>query len=104
MIAFWKRIKGLFGNHVSMKGSGNVALQNINGSTVNVSVTIYNHFHRLEGWLNCYNILGPFITAPALEEIINLLRDDSQRAIKMVALSGLGKTRIVYEAFKNNLP
>ena len=104
MRAFRNWIKGLCGNHASLKGRGNVVVQGINDSTVNVNVTFYNHFRKLEGWLNCYNIPGPFITAPALEEIINLLRDDSQRAIKMVALSGLGKTRIVYEAFKNNLP
>ncbi len=104
MGAFWNSIKGLFGNHISTAGKGNVVMQDINNSTVNVNVSIHNYFLRLEDWLNRYNTKSPFITAPVLEDIISHLRDDSRSAIKMVALSGLGKTRIVYEAFKDHLP
>ena len=104
MGTFWNRIKGLFGNNISADGRDIVAMQNISNSTVNVSITIHNYFLKLEDWLNRYNAKSPFITAPILEDNINHLRDDSQRAIKMVALSGLGKTRIVYEAFKDHIP
>lgn len=104
MSTFWNRITGLFGVHASVKGMDNVVMQDINNSTVNVNVSVHNYFLKLEDWLNRYNTNSPFITAPVLEDVINHLRDDGQRAIKMVALSGLGKTRIVYEAFKDHLP
>lgn len=104
MGTLWNRIKGLFGNHITADGSGIVAMQDISNSTLNVNVTIHSYFLKLEDWLNRYNAKGPFITAPVLEGNIKHLQDDSLRAIKMVALSGLGKTRIVYEAFKDHNP
>lgn len=104
MSELWERIKGLFGNHITADGSGIVAMQDIRNSTVNVNVSIHNYFHKLKDWLNLYNAKGPFIASPVLEESIKHLQDDSLMAIKMVALSGLGKTRIVYEAFKDHLP
>lgn len=44
----------------------------------------------------------PFVTASKLDEIINALRDeDDEKPIMLTALSGMGKTRLLYEAFKN---
>ena len=44
----------------------------------------------------------PFVTASKLDEIINALRDeDEEKPIMLTALSGMGKTRLLYEALKN---
>ena len=44
----------------------------------------------------------PFVTASKLDEIINALRDEDEgKPIMLTALSGMGKTRLLYEAFKN---
>lgn len=42
---------------------------------------------------------SPFISAPVYEDIIHNLRDNKIKEILLVALTGLGKTRLLYEAF-----
>lgn len=44
-----------------------------------------------------------FINSSELDTIIKKLRSDDRRTILLTALSGLGKTRLIYEAFKNKL-
>lgn len=47
----------------------------------------------------------PFIDCPRLQEIKSELTDDNNLTLQLIALSGLGKTRIVVEAFRGkNLP
>lgn len=44
----------------------------------------------------------PFVNASKLDEIIKALRDEEEEMpIMLTALSGMGKTRLLYEAFKN---
>lgn len=47
-----------------------------------------------------------FIPNPRQEEIIKILKKDSERTILLTALSGLGKSRLLYEAFRDteNMP
>lgn len=42
---------------------------------------------------------GPFIPNDELNRIMTILRNDDNLTIQLVALSGLGKTRLTYEAF-----
>lgn len=46
-----------------------------------------------------------FITCPAIDRIKSQLIDQSQKTLRLMALSGMGKTRIIAEAFrgKNNV-
>ena len=41
-----------------------------------------------------------FITCPAIERIKSQLIDQSQKTLRLMALSGMGKTRIIAEAFR----
>lgn len=43
----------------------------------------------------------PFVSAKKLDEIIGVLRDEEEMTIMLTALSGMGKTRLLYEAFSN---
>lgn len=47
-----------------------------------------------------------FISSEKLIDIIDILRNDDEMTILLTALSGMGKSRLIYEAFKNtgNLP
>lgn len=47
-----------------------------------------------------------FIPNPRQEEIIQLLKKEDERTVLLTALSGLGKSRLLYEAFKDteNMP
>lgn len=43
---------------------------------------------------------GPFIENERTREIINQLRDDDESTLLLTALSGMGKSKLIYEAFK----
>lgn len=43
-----------------------------------------------------------FISSEKLDEIIEILRDDDEPTILLTALSGMGKSRLIFEAFKNS--
>lgn len=45
-----------------------------------------------------------FISAPILEEIIASVNSSEISALQIIALSGLGKTRLIYEAFNEEKP
>lgn len=45
---------------------------------------------------------GKFIWIPVREESRELVRDDSKKYLRILGLSGLGKTRIVLESFRNH--
>ena len=46
------------------------------------------------------NQTGPFIENKRTSEIISQLRDDDEPTLLLTALSGMGKSKLVYEAFK----
>ena len=46
------------------------------------------------------NQTGPFIENERTKEIINQLRDDDEPTLLLTALSGMGKSKLIYEAFK----
>lgn len=47
------------------------------------------------------NQTGEFLENEKTGEIINVLRDDDEPTILLTALSGLGKTKLIYEAFRH---
>lgn len=46
------------------------------------------------------NQTGRFLENEKTKEIINILRDDDERTLLLTALSGMGKTKLIYEAFR----
>ena len=61
-------------------------------------------FTSIEGFLSMITddlFRKKFISCEKTEEIIRTLKDKKNRCIHFLALSGMGKTRIVTEAFKN---
>lgn len=46
------------------------------------------------------NQTGGFLENEKTDEIIDILRDDDERTLLLTALSGMGKTKLIYEAFK----
>ncbi|MBP3551968.1 MAG: metallophosphoesterase [Bacteroidaceae bacterium] len=54
--------------------------------------------------LLCQRKEGEFITNEYIEDIISNLRDNKINTIHFVALTGLGKTRILHEAFNDEKP
>lgn len=104
MIPFLSKIR-LLRKSISINGRENIVMQNVKDSTVSVKILAsHNRFYKLEDWLNRYEISGEYISCPVLEDKMQLLCDPHARDIKLVALSGLGKTRIVYECFKDSIP
>ena len=46
------------------------------------------------------NQTGPFIENERTKEIVQLLRDDDEPTLLLTALSGMGKSKLIYEAFR----
>ena len=46
------------------------------------------------------NQTGPFIENERTKEIVQLLRDDDKPTLLLTALSGMGKSKLIYEAFR----
>ena len=69
------------------------------------SATIHqqiNHFIPIDQWIDSYKVgAGDYIVSSKILEKQELLKDESALTIKMVALSGIGKTRLLYETFKD---
>ena len=72
---------------------------------INQTITVHqqtNHFINVGQWIDSYKIsVRDYIVGSKLLEKQNLLKDTSALAIKLVALSGVGKTRLLYETFKD---
>ena len=61
------------------------------------------YFHTLDDSTLTDNHECKFIDDENLQKIIRKLKSDDNRAIMLTALSGLGKTRLIYESFKETL-
>ena len=72
---------------------------------IHQSVTINQQegsFMPIGQWIDIYkNGAGDYIVSPKILEKQNLLKNAGVLTIKMVALSGIGKTRLLYETFKD---
>lgn len=62
----------------------------------------YNVFKSLEVWLNDFDIKYPIIGEDVLKPIREKLLDPNNRRIVLTALSGMGKTRLLYDAFNGS--
>lgn len=59
-------------------------------------------FMPIDQWVDGYKTgVGDYIVSPRILEKQELLKDATTLTLKMVALSGLGKTRLLYETFKD---
>lgn len=58
-------------------------------------------FESLENWIKRTHQPYIYITNEKVDSYIQVLKNPSNKIVKIVAFSGYGKTRMVYEAFKN---
>ena len=59
-------------------------------------------FMPIGQWIDSYKVgAGDYIVSSKILEKQELLKDTSVLTIKLVALSGIGKTRLLYETFKD---
>ena len=62
------------------------------------------HYFTFDGWSKLNDISGPFYSNEAIQLKIGAIRDalleGKRRLIRVTGLSGVGKTRLVYEALK----
>lgn len=69
------------------------------------SVTInqqHSPFMSIYQWIDSYKVgVGDYIVSAKILEKQELIKNANVLTIKMVALSGIGKTRLLYETFKN---
>lgn len=59
-------------------------------------------FDSLEHWIKTCDFSYDYISNDKIDSYINDLKNDDNKVIKIVAFSGFGKTRMVYEAFKSS--
>lgn len=58
-------------------------------------------FESLENWIKRTHQPYIYMTNEKVDSYIQVLKNPSNKIVKIVAFSGYGKTRMVYEAFKN---
>lgn len=58
-------------------------------------------FEPLENWVKRTRQSHMYLTNEKVDSYIQVLKNPSNKIVKIVAFSGYGKTRMVYEAFKN---
>lgn len=58
-------------------------------------------FESLENWIKQSHQPYTYMTNEKVDSYIQVLKNPSNKIVKIVAFSGYGKTRMVYEAFKN---
>jgi hypothetical protein len=85
------------------KGNSSSANVTINGHH-NQVIQYINHslsIRRMSEFIAQYNATPFYITFPRFEEFQETLLDKSHDAVRLLGLSGLGKTRLIYEIFKS---
>ena len=113
MLNFWKKIRNFFGKCSSrdtgtktvknVRGDINVIAQDSSISLAIIKLENLNCFQSMTDFIKQYNASTNYISFPEFETVKSQVLKKDHTIVRLLGLSGLGKSRLIYELFSNEV-